>query len=103
MEKGKYALSFKSFKKKCNSIPGKSEAKEPFLTVGRLRKREREVLGKFLARDRELEICQEKKWHKANILHGRGAASKGLKMSPRNMSPGTRLHACHLQAATQPI
>ena len=37
------------------------------------------MLGKFLAGDREIEICKEKKWQEANIPHGRGAASRGLK------------------------
>ena len=37
------------------------------------------MLGKFLAGDRELEICKEKKWQEANTHMERGAASRGLK------------------------
>ena len=62
------------------------------------------MLGKFLAGDRELEICKEKKWQEANTHMEGGLQAGGSRgMSPRNMSPGTRLHACHLQASTQPI
>lgn len=67
-------------------------------------------MGKFLARDRELEICKEKKWHEVNIPHGRGAASRGLKgnVSKKHESgdkasclPSTSCDTAHLRRRTQ--
>jgi hypothetical protein len=67
-------------------------------------------LGKFLAGDRELEICKDKKWQEANIPRGRGAASRRLKgnVSKKHESgdkasclPSTSFNTAHLRRRTQ--
>lgn len=56
--------------------------------------------GRFLAGNKKLEICKEKKWQEAahltwegRRLHRKGAAGRRRRISQKH-KPGTWLHAC---------
>lgn len=93
--------------KKCNSIPGRYEPRAISNSREVKKEREREVLGKFLARDRELEICRGKvaPWSKH---HGRGATAGGSKYLQETWVggqgfrlPSTSCDTAHLRRRTQ--